>query len=67
MPLSNKLLKEVWKMSKVIDFKNPPEPELSEQDKELLAWLQSTPKDELSKAMSDAMDEVDSDLFKGVF
>lgn len=54
-------------MSKVIDYKNPSEPELSEQDKELLSWLKSTPTDELSKAMSSAMDEVDSDLFKGVF
>ena len=54
-------------MSKVVDFKNPPETELSEQDKELLAWLKSTPADELSKAMSSAMDEVDNDLFKGVF
>ena len=52
-------------MSIVIDYKNPSEPELSEQDKELLAWLKSTPTDELSKAMSSAMDEVDSDLSEG--
>ena len=54
-------------MSKVIDFKNPPEPTLSEEDKALLDWLQSTPKDELSSAMLDAMKDVDGDLFKGVF
>lgn len=54
-------------MSKIVDFANPPEPELSEQDTILLAWLQDTPKTELSAEMFKAMDEVDKDLFKGCF
>lgn len=54
-------------MSNIVDFANPPEPELSEQDTILLAWLQDTPKKELSTEMLKAMDEVDKDLFKGCF
>lgn len=54
-------------MSKVIDFANPSKPELSKQDVELLAWLRNTPKEELTSEMLKAMDEVDNDLFKGVF
>lgn len=54
-------------MSQVIDFANPPETDLSEQDTILLAWLQDTPQEELSTEMLKAMDEVDKDLFKGCF
>lgn len=54
-------------MSKIVDFANPSEPELSEQDTILLAWLQDTTKTELSTEMLKAMDEVDKDLFKGCF
>lgn len=53
-------------MSKIVNFANPPEPELSGQDTILLAWLQDTPEKELSTEMFNAMDEVDKDLFKGV-
>lgn len=53
-------------MSKIIDYTNPPKPELTEQDKAFLAWLENTP-DEASSEMLKAMSEVDDDLFKGVF
>lgn len=54
-------------MSKIVNFANPPEPELSGQDTILLAWLQDAPEKELSTEMLNAMDEVDKDLFKGCF
>lgn len=54
-------------MSKIIDFANPTESELTEQDKLFLTWLENIPQDETSTEMFKAMKEVDDDLFKGVF